>query len=78
MQSLTENISQRLRKTDSLFRLGGEEFVILLPQQKAEAACQLAEILRQQIASLMQANYQNLQLVLVLPNTIRKMIKTLF
>ncbi|OGO77444.1 MAG: diguanylate cyclase, partial [Chromatiales bacterium RIFOXYA1_FULL_46_5] len=38
LQSLTEHISRRLRKTDSLFRLGGEEFVILLPQQKAEAA----------------------------------------
>lgn len=52
LQSLTEHISRRLRKTDSLFRLGGEEFVILLPQQKAEAACQLAEMLRQHIASL--------------------------
>lgn len=52
LQSLTEHISRRLRKTDSLFRLGGEEFVILLPQQKAEAACQLAEMLRQHIACL--------------------------
>lgn len=56
LQSLTENISRRLRKTDSLFRLGGEEFVILLPQQKAEAACQLAEMLRQSIASLEDAD----------------------
>jgi diguanylate cyclase (GGDEF)-like protein len=52
LQSLTENISRRLRKTDTLFRLGGEEFVILLPQQKAEAACQLAEMLRQSVATL--------------------------
>lgn len=52
LQALTEQLSSRLRKTDSLFRLGGEEFVILLPQQKAESACQLAEILRQHIASL--------------------------
>ncbi|SER19262.1 diguanylate cyclase (GGDEF) domain-containing protein [Pseudomonas cuatrocienegasensis] len=52
LQALTECISQRLRKTDSLFRLGGEEFVILLPQQKAEAACQVAETLRQQIEDL--------------------------
>lgn len=55
LQALTENISCRLRKTDMLFRLGGEEFVILLPQQKAEAACQLAEVLRQHIASLDEA-----------------------
>jgi len=55
LQSLTEHISRRLRKTDTLFRLGGEEFVILLPQQKAEAACQLAEMLRQSIASLQEA-----------------------
>ncbi|MBU2140408.1 MAG: GGDEF domain-containing protein [Gammaproteobacteria bacterium] len=52
LQALTECISQRLRKTDSLFRLGGEEFVILLPQQKAETACQVAETLRQQIEDL--------------------------
>ncbi|WP_127025957.1 GGDEF domain-containing protein [Rheinheimera mangrovi] len=52
LQALTEHISKRLRKTDSLFRLGGEEFVILLPQQKAEAACQLAEMLRQSVATL--------------------------
>lgn len=52
LQALTEHISRRLRKTDSLFRLGGEEFVILLPQQKAEAACQLAEMLRQSVATL--------------------------
>lgn len=55
LQALTENISGRLRKTDMLFRLGGEEFVILLPQQKAEAACRLAEVLRQHIASLDEA-----------------------
>jgi diguanylate cyclase (GGDEF)-like protein len=52
LQALTDHISRRLRKTDSLFRLGGEEFVILLPQQKAEAACQLAEMLRQSVATL--------------------------
>jgi diguanylate cyclase (GGDEF)-like protein len=52
LQALTEHLIRRLRKTDSLYRLGGEEFVILLPQQTAEAACQLAEQLRQHIASL--------------------------
>jgi diguanylate cyclase (GGDEF)-like protein len=52
LQTLTEHLTRRLRKTDSLYRLGGEEFVILLPQQTAEAACQLAEQLRQYIASL--------------------------
>lgn len=56
LQTLTEHLTRRLRKTDTLFRLGGEEFVILLPQQKAEAACQLAEILRQHIASLEEAD----------------------
>jgi diguanylate cyclase len=52
LQTLTECINKRLRRTDSLFRLGGEEFVILLPQQKAEAACILAETLRQQVEDL--------------------------
>jgi diguanylate cyclase (GGDEF)-like protein len=52
LQFLTESLSRRIRKSDSLFRMGGEEFVILLPQQKAEAACQLAELLRQHIETL--------------------------
>ncbi|MFC4654078.1 GGDEF domain-containing protein [Rheinheimera marina] len=52
LQALTANLSQRLRKTDTLFRLGGEEFAILLPQQKVEMACQFAELLREQVASL--------------------------
>ncbi|MFP6849210.1 MAG: GGDEF domain-containing protein [Pseudomonas sp.] len=52
LQVLTERINQRLRKTDRLFRMGGEEFVILLPQQTADAACQMAELLREYIATL--------------------------
>lgn len=52
LRSLTQNIQQRLRKTDTLYRLGGEEFVILLPQQKAQAALKLAEALRLQLENL--------------------------
>lgn len=52
LQVLTERINQRLRKTDRLFRMGGEEFVILLPQQTADTACQMAELLREYIAAL--------------------------
>lgn len=52
LQLLTATLSQRLRKTDLLFRLGGEEFAILLPQQDLAAASALAESLRQLLAAL--------------------------
>ncbi|SDH05548.1 diguanylate cyclase [Roseospirillum parvum] len=42
----------RLRGTDLLGRLGGEEFAVLLPQTPAAAAAQTAERLRQALAEL--------------------------
>ncbi|WP_245796764.1 GGDEF domain-containing protein [Vibrio aerogenes] len=46
LQNLVHRLSTGLRKTDMLFRLGGEEFAILLPVQEASSACMLAERLR--------------------------------
>lgn len=44
--SLTEVIKLRIRVSDSLFRIGGEEFVVVVDGQNIDKACQLAEQLR--------------------------------
>ena len=44
-------LSQRLRATDLLCRLGGEEFAALLPNTNAEQATAIAEALRERLAS---------------------------
>jgi diguanylate cyclase (GGDEF)-like protein len=44
--SVTEIINLRIRVTDSLFRIGGEEFVVVLDGQTANSASHLAEQLR--------------------------------
>ena len=49
---LTEVIELRIRVTDSLYRIGGEEFVVVLEGQKKEQARRLAEQLR----TLVEAN----------------------
>ena len=43
-------LEERLREADLLARLGGEEFVILLPESDLDEAMQLAEQLRVAIA----------------------------
>lgn len=43
---VTEIIKLRIRVTDSLYRVGGEEFIVLVEGQKLERASQLAEQLR--------------------------------
>ncbi|HEX7062032.1 MAG TPA: GGDEF domain-containing protein [Woeseiaceae bacterium] len=49
---LTEIIQLRIRVTDSLYRIGGEEFVVVIEGQKKEQARRLAEQLR----TLVEAN----------------------
>lgn len=48
---LVDLIQNRLRSSDVLARLGGEEFVVLLPETELEAARLLAERLREAIAA---------------------------
>jgi len=50
LQRLSQQIRQRLRRTDALFRFGGEEFVLLLPATTLHQARQMAEDLTRQIA----------------------------
>jgi len=49
---LTEIINLRIRVTDSLYRIGGEEFVIVVERQDLDRATRLAEQLR----TLVEAN----------------------
>lgn len=46
LQSLAEVIGNCLRRSDSAFRYGGEEFMVLLPEASGDAARMLAERLR--------------------------------
>ena len=50
LKSIVALIRQRCRKLDVLFRQGGEEFLLLLPDTRAPEAMVVAETLRQAIA----------------------------
>ena len=49
LKHLVDTISANLRPNDIVARLGGEEFVLLLPATAAEAAAQLTERLQRQL-----------------------------
>ncbi|HYF75885.1 MAG TPA: GGDEF domain-containing protein [Symbiobacteriaceae bacterium] len=50
LKVVTRLIRQNIRKTDTLARWGGEEFVVLLPETDVDAAVVLAERIRSVIA----------------------------
>ncbi|HOZ06613.1 MAG TPA: GGDEF domain-containing protein [Arenimonas sp.] len=50
LQTLAKVIGQCLRRTDSAYRYGGEEFVLILPEAEIGAAAMLAERLRKGFA----------------------------
>jgi diguanylate cyclase (GGDEF)-like protein len=47
---VVESVTKRIRRADGLFRYGGDEFIILMPQTDAQQAGQVAENLRQMIS----------------------------
>src|SRR5690606_22026021 len=49
---VAERLSQLVRRSDTVFRFAGDEFVILLPNQNHKGAEFIAERLRQDIARL--------------------------
>lgn len=51
LRHVTALMQGAVRRTDVIGRLGGEEFVVVLPQEGAEAGNRLAEKLRQLIAT---------------------------
>lgn len=50
LKGLVTLITNRSRKLDRLFRMGGEEFVLLLPDTRAGAAMKQAEVLRKLVS----------------------------
>ena len=44
-------VQQSLRETDVFARYGGDEFIVILPQTKAEGAYEVAERIRKSIAT---------------------------
>lgn len=51
LKSLCEVVSKNIRKTDSLYRIGGEEFVVVLPFIGIEDAKKVAEKIRKEVAN---------------------------
>ncbi len=52
LQALADSIRCCLRTSDSAYRYGGEEFTVLLPEASPEAAANLAERLRADVAAM--------------------------
>ncbi len=50
LKNLTFTVTHMIRKSDILFRTGGEEFVLVLPKTSQRAAMKLAERIRQALA----------------------------
>lgn len=57
LKLLTNVLQKRLRETDCLFRIGGEEFAILLRDTNLADASKLAEQLRLSVATLNEENH---------------------
>lgn len=51
LRTLTDVGKANLRQTDLFARVGGEEFVVLMPETTADTAAQIAERLRSQLAA---------------------------
>ncbi|MBJ7539390.1 GGDEF domain-containing protein [Marinomonas transparens] len=56
LQRLADLLQKNLKKTDMVFRMGGEEFMVLLIQQDLAEASAIAERLRNKIASYQEEN----------------------
>lgn len=60
LKALANSVTNTIRTSDSLGRLGGEEFMCILPNTKADVAFELAEHLRIGIANSLMENGPNI------------------
>lgn len=58
LRTLAQVFRQRLRESDVLARMGGEEFLVLLPDTTADAAVAIAEQLRELLAATPMAHQE--------------------
>ena len=62
--TIAKTLKDQLRQTDEVFRWGGEEFVIILPEQNHSSGLTIAEHIRVSIQSLaLESKYCDLQIV---------------
>lgn len=62
--TIAKTLKDQLRQTDEVFRWGGEEFVIILPEQNHSRGLTIAEHLRVSIQSLaLESKYCDLQVI---------------
>ncbi|XGA80577.1 GGDEF domain-containing protein [Halomonas sp. CH40] len=54
LQMFARALKDEIRAADVLARMGGEEFCLLMPDTDADGACELAERIRMEVASLTQ------------------------
>lgn len=52
LKNLTKTIKDNIRSTDSLIRYGGDEFVVLLPNQNKENALKVAKRIKEKLSQL--------------------------
>lgn len=52
LRGVCERIQARLRRSDLFARFGGEEFIVVLPEAKADDALRVAEDIRQAVAAV--------------------------
>ena len=52
LKKLSSTLSEMLRKSDIISRIGGEEFAIVLPNTSIDAACELCEKVRQEVEKI--------------------------
>lgn len=51
LQEIAKRLQKSVRKSDMVFRFGGEEFVVLLHGANSEKALSIAERIRQEVAN---------------------------
>lgn len=63
LRELADLLRRRLRQSDQVYRMGGEEFLVLMPDTSLDQASRMAENLRSRIESL-QVQFQTLPIPL--------------